>query len=244
VAEGTETSGLPDSAKKSDSPAVAGMGGPGGSGEKPPDKTSLDKQPWLYENPAAALKAVHERYYYWSSKLTDSSYTLSLAVIGANWAVFGSVDNVLHNLMSQLSLTMVIAALGINLFGIKQLSEAHDEQVGYGETHRVDWSKKFYDTMAKDDPWPYTQKIVRLAKFLRWCRTWLPLVGGLFFLLALFTSGKEVIPPNQPIMTVTVPIFPLPELRSPTCEWSRLGLHPRDDDGTLLADACHCEDGY
>jgi hypothetical protein len=62
----------------------------------------------LYQNPNDALKAVREDYLYWTGKLTDTSWQLSYAIIAANWAVFGSVDKLLGNLWSKLSVSLVI----------------------------------------------------------------------------------------------------------------------------------------
>lgn len=211
-----------------------------------PKKIQTNKEGWLYETPAAALKAVHERYYYWSSKLTDSSYTLSLAVIGANWAVFGSLDKIRQNPWSQWSVATVILALGINLFGIKWLSEAHADQVSYGESHREEWRKSFEETAGVDNVWPYTPGIAVNARRLRGARTWLPLLGGSLFLIALFTS-----PPKQPDHQSPSPsqssptlVFSVPEWSFPSCEWVRLGLHPRNADGALLPEPCCCESRY
>lgn len=199
-------------------------------------------KPWLYPSPADALKAVHERFNYWSAKLTDSSYTLSLAVIGANWAVFGSVDKVLHNVPSELSLLCVILGLGINLVGVKYLAEAHSEQVGVGECDHRGWEAKFLATLGKPDPFPYTEKIVKLARFLRECRVWLPLLGGIFFLVALFIPNRagETSPRPQGLDTGWT-AENLPEFSCPRWEWSRLGLEPRNADGMRLPHSCGCE---
>lgn len=198
---------------------------------------------WLYETPAAALKAVHERFYYWSSKLTDSSYTLSLAVIGANWAVFGSLDKILQNAWSQWSVATVILALGVNLLGIKWLSEAHAEQVRYGESHHEEWSKRFKETAGADDFWPYTRSIAVTARRLRSARTWLPLLGGALFLIALFTSAPKQQDQQSQFKntSVTTSVSNISDWSLPSGEWLHLGLHPRNANGVLLPDSCCCQ---
>jgi hypothetical protein len=65
----------------------------------------------LYSTPEAALSSIRDDYLYWTGKLTESSFALSLAVIGANWAVFGSVDKVLNNIWAELSIAAVILSL-------------------------------------------------------------------------------------------------------------------------------------
>ena len=71
---------------------------------EPPTAGALGLVNVLYKDPNAAATAVKESYDYWTGKLTESSFALSLAVIGANWAVFGSVDRVLNNIWSELSI--------------------------------------------------------------------------------------------------------------------------------------------
>jgi hypothetical protein len=163
------------------------------AGKTPPENPALatppvDEESWFYKTPGEALVAVQEGFNYWSGKLTDSSYSLSIAVIGANWAVFGSVDKILHNHWAQWSLAVVILGLGVNLVGMKLLSDAHRKRMDWGEQHRSEWIKDFNDTKGDRKEWPFTKGILRWARFFRECRTWLPLIGGMCFLVALFTT--------------------------------------------------------
>ena len=58
-----------------------------------------------------------DTYIDWTRKLSESSFQLSLAIIGANWAAFGTVDKILSNVWAKFSLIVVIADLAINLIG-------------------------------------------------------------------------------------------------------------------------------
>jgi hypothetical protein len=81
------------------------------AGGQPSALPELQPATGLYGNPQEALKSIRDDYFYWTSKLTESSFVLSLALIGANWAVFGSVDKVRNNIWAELSIAAVIFSL-------------------------------------------------------------------------------------------------------------------------------------
>jgi hypothetical protein len=145
----------------------------------------------LYENPGAALKDLVESYHYWGEKLTDSSFALSLAVIGANWAAFGSIDQIRGNIWSELSIASILLSLAINLIGMKRLAEAHRKQIEYAEKDADQWQREFDEATNTSCPWPSTAKIDTLAHRLRICRTYFPLIGGALFIAALIFSQPK-----------------------------------------------------
>lgn len=140
----------------------------------------------LYETPASAVRAIHEGYLYWTGRLTESSFALSLAVIGANWAVFGSVDRIRSNVWSEISLSIVVFSLVVSLFGNWKMGGMLRRRIDYAEQDPGRWHKEFTETFGKRTPWPFTAAIDRWAVGLRTAKTWLPIIGGGFFLLALF----------------------------------------------------------
>jgi len=139
----------------------------------------------LYQNPNDALKAVREDYLYWTGKLTDTSWQLSYAIIAANWAVFGSVDKLLGNLWSKLSVSLVIVELGLMLLGAKRMGELHKARIEYAESDLSRWRSEFNKFAGKTHPYPYTKKIEIFAQMMRETKTWLPLIAGALFLIAL-----------------------------------------------------------
>lgn len=140
----------------------------------------------LYADAHEALDAVRESFHYWSGKLTDSSFTLSAAVIGANWAVFGgAVENLLSNPWAVWSVAVVVVSFGINLLGVRLMTEQLRGRMHYAEEDPTRWSKEFNETLGKKNPWPYPESVDRLALALRECRTWFPILGGVLFLIAL-----------------------------------------------------------
>lgn len=152
---------------------------------QPPDT------PWgnsLYATSGEALKAVKDDYHYWTEKLTESSFQLSLAVIAANWAVFSKVEKILSNVWAKSSLLLVLLCLAVNLLGAKRMGELHRKRVEYAESDSGRWGKEFSDTADKRDPWPFTNEIENLGRWMRELKAWLPIAAGLAFLIALFCS--------------------------------------------------------
>ena len=139
----------------------------------------------LYPSPAEALRAVRDDYLYWTGKLSDTSLQLSYAVIAANWAAFGSVNGVLASIWSKFSVGLVIVALGLSVVGAKWMGESLRRRIEYAETDTSRWKAEFEDNAGKGNPWPFTGAIDSLGRGMREARTWLPLVAGLLFVIAL-----------------------------------------------------------
>lgn len=142
-------------------------------------------QTCLYESPRKALESLVDHYNYWTSKVTESSFALSLAVIGANWAVFGSLENITKHPWAEWSLGLVVASLGISLFGYWLLGELVRRRISYGEENPARWVTEFENTRGKNVPWPSTKLIDRAGIVFRFLRMLLPIAGGAFFLMAL-----------------------------------------------------------
>jgi hypothetical protein len=139
----------------------------------------------LYKTPFDALKAVREDYLYWTGKLTDTSVQLSYALIAANWAVFGSIDAILHNFWSRLSLGLVVTGLVLNAVVAMWMGEMHRKVIDSAEKDAVHWKREFERTSGKRDPFPFTNVIEWLGLLSRWAKMSLPIGGGLAFLIAL-----------------------------------------------------------
>ena len=134
------------------------------------------------------MKAVRDDFLYWTGKLTDSSFELSLALIGANWAAFGSVQKILTNGWARASLGLVIGSLGLTLIGAKCMGELHRRQIDYAAADPERWERECAAALGRIGPWPFTKGIERLGRGLREAKTWLPLAAGISFLIALFTA--------------------------------------------------------
>jgi hypothetical protein len=140
----------------------------------------------LYADGQDALKAVRDDYFYWTGKLTETSVQLSYAILGANWAVFGSIDKILLNFWSKLSVLLIVLSLALGVLGAKAMGEKHLDRIKYAEDDPVRWKAEFAATAGTRDPWPFTSAIESLGIAMRAAKTWLPLLAGAFFFVALF----------------------------------------------------------
>ena len=141
-----------------------------------------------YATSAEALKAVGAEFGYWSEKLTDTSFQLSIALIAANWAAFGSVTRVLENGWAKASLALVILGLGVSLVGAKWMSEAHRRCYENAEGNLGQWEADFMASIGQRIAWPYTDNIELAGRILRECKMWLPIGSGVLFLVGLVSS--------------------------------------------------------
>jgi len=160
------------------------------AGAQPETPPELQLATGLYESPRDALKSIRDDFSYWTGKVTETSFALSLAVIGANWAVFGSVDKLLNNIWAELSIATIILSLGVSLIGYWYLGGQLWARIAYAEQDAARWRDEFTRNVGKATPWPSTKWIDRLAARFRFLRTFLPVVGGALFLLLFSLSPR------------------------------------------------------
>ena len=139
-----------------------------------------------YQSSAEGYKKVTDAYEYWTGKLTDTSMQLSYGVIAANWTVFGSANQVLHNRYSKWSLALVLFSLGVNLFGSWLLGELNHARAVGAEKRSSEWNVEWERYKNQTNPlWPFTRSIKAIALIMRQIKVWFPLIGGGLFLIAL-----------------------------------------------------------
>lgn len=146
---------------------------------------------WRYSNAGEAQKDVQDDYEYWTGKLTDLSFQLSLAIIGANWAAFGNLDTILHNRWAKASLASIILGIALNLLGTKQLGELLGKRLDHAKADPHQWEKEYAqyrEGRGGNGHWPFTATTDALARFLREIKTWAPLLAGALFLIGLFST--------------------------------------------------------
>jgi hypothetical protein len=159
-----------------------------------PPMKSISKPKAYYESANEAVNAVHEGYSYWTGKLTDTSLQLSYAVIAANWAAFGSVDAILRSFWSKLSISLVVIGLGLSVMGAKFMGEWHRRRTEYALSDPARWNTEFAASVRKYDSWPFTQKIEFWGRAMREAKTWLPVVAGFLFIVALYYHRSAATP--------------------------------------------------
>ncbi len=150
--------------------------------------SKVEPETGLYSSPGEAEKSLRDDYQAWTTRLTDSSFQLTLGLIGANWAAFGSVKAILNNPWAKSSLGLVIISLGLGLLGTKWMSELLRRRIDYADADSKRWQREWDATTSLVDPWPYTEGIDLLGRWLRELKAWLPIAAGALFLLGLFRA--------------------------------------------------------
>jgi len=156
---------------------------PSPAGCEGPDGQSAQRR--LYSSAGDGLKRVQEDFLYWTGRLTDSSSQLSFALIAGNWAAFGSLQKILGNPWAKVSLGIVIGTLALTLLGAYLMGQLHCWQIEYAGKNPAKWEEEYNRSYGRDNPWPFTRTIERIGRGMRELKTWLPLVSGVCFLIAL-----------------------------------------------------------
>jgi hypothetical protein len=136
----------------------------------------------IYENPGKALEAIVCAYDAWSGSLTNTSLQMCYAVVAGDWLIFGSIDSIRKNHWAIWSLSMVLAALSVNMISAWFMSEWLRKTLENAECDN-DWEKKFTDAAGKRDPFPFTKRIEFTTTALRFVKMICPLMGGLLLIL-------------------------------------------------------------
>jgi hypothetical protein len=142
----------------------------------------------IFETPNAALADVRDYYKGWTGRLTDQSFQLSMALIASNWAVFGSLNQILSNYFAKLSIGLVVIGLWLTLITSWLMSEFLRKRINYAEQDPQRWAREFEESRGKEFPWPYTEGIDSLGILLRFFKTIIPITGGVSFFLALILA--------------------------------------------------------
>jgi len=137
----------------------------------------------LYDSPADATKSVNSSYDYWSGNLTTSSLQMNYALIGANWAVFGSTSGILGNCWAKWSMLLVIIALGLNALGSMALTKLLRSRIEYAESDYNRWAVQFKDNYGKKSTWPFTDSIDGIGSGMRWLKASLTLASGILLII-------------------------------------------------------------
>jgi hypothetical protein len=131
-----------------------------------------------YETSKDALAEISDAFNYWSEQITATSLQMCYALIGANWVIFGSVGNILHNRYAMLSLLLVMAAVAFNLLSSYVLAEYLRTRFDYGASHQDLWEKEFQKEKSKATTWPYAKWMEGATIAIRLIKVILPLASG------------------------------------------------------------------
>jgi hypothetical protein len=136
-----------------------------------------------FQSAPDALKDLDDAYNYWSGKITETSTSFAIGLIGANWAVFGTAG-LKSELLPRLSVFCALLLLLLGLIQAERMATFHDERHEYAETNPQEWAEEFEaaKTCKAPNPWPYTTQIENWGIWGRRWKTWLPVLGCVFFL--------------------------------------------------------------
>lgn len=142
----------------------------------------------VHESPRKALEKVGFYFEGWTKILTDASLQMCYGLIGANWVVFGSVNNILRNNWAKFSLLMVLLTLGCNVVGSWLVSESLRRRFEWAESHASEWRQKFNDAAGKRDAFPFTKFQESAPFWLRQIKASFPVISGLLLILGAILS--------------------------------------------------------
>jgi len=154
----------------------------------------------FWEDSKKAAKGVEAALGRWSARLTEDSFTLSVAVIGANWALCGNAEVFSRNLASKISVLLIFFMLALHLFGSWIVCELFRRQMRLAEKDVEAWEKSFHATQCADQsmPWPFTKTSRFFIIWLRRVKAILPLAAGVAFIFAFVFREHPKPQPPQP----------------------------------------------
>ena len=126
----------------------------------------------------------------WSANISLYGMHMAYAVIAANWAVYGNAQTILSNPWAKYSVAIVILFLGLNLFCTWLMTNSYAERCDYADDDKNRWANEFKNEDAKSSAWPYSKYIENLGDFIRFIKVWVPIVGGIVFILGLFFGAQ------------------------------------------------------
>lgn len=142
----------------------------------------------IYPSPNAGLRELASCYNHWTGKITESSFQVCVALMAANWAVHQSRDNLLDSFFPKLSVLTVMLAIAANLVASFVMASLHKSRFDAAQANPVDWRKGWASAESTPSKWPFDDEIVLWGRIFLHMRFWLPLLGGVFFVLGVICS--------------------------------------------------------
>jgi hypothetical protein len=146
-------------------------------------ETSSEPPKGLYASADEALKKVQETYDYWSGKLNDITMQMAFALIGANWAIFGTASGILGHIWAKLSIVAVLLAMVFNIIAALALSEMTEARVTYAESDLPRWAREYKESTGQKVAWPFTDCINDTGRRMRWVRAALIATSGVCLII-------------------------------------------------------------
>ncbi len=110
------------------------------------------------------------------------------ALIGANWAIFTSINGILASFWAKWSIVLVLLALTVGVLGSWVLSELMRSQISRAESNYGGWAKEFAEAKGTSDPWPFSEGMEITGKLMRWTRSTFVLASGIFLIIGALSA--------------------------------------------------------
>lgn len=138
-----------------------------------------------YSTASEGTKAVIADYHYWTGRVSEWSVQLSYSVLAANWAVFTTLNGIMSNVWSYLSVAVAVLNLFLMVIFAAALALLHLLQVKKAEHNLEMWETQFRKATGKIDPWPFTTQIEFVANVFLGVRAITPVLAAILFFVAL-----------------------------------------------------------
>ncbi len=137
-----------------------------------------------FDSAGEGLKRLREDFHYWTERRTTLCLQLWLALIGANWAVFKSVDRLFGNVWAVASIGIATLGVGIDLWHAHRMGELHRKAIDAANAKPDVWQDRWRRGWGdSNEKWPFTNEIEWTGKWFGSVRFYATLIGwGLFFL--------------------------------------------------------------
>jgi len=155
--------------------------------ETPPlDSTKKKRGDSEWGTAADGFKALRTDYHYWTERLTSVSFQIWLALVAANWAVFGSVDHIINNVSSKFSIFVVTTGVAADVVCAWRMGELHRREIDKANADLSTWERRWKDGWNNPkERWPFTRNIERTGAGFRVAKVFLMALAWALFGFAL-----------------------------------------------------------
>ena len=133
-----------------------------------------------------AYDDLNSSYNAWGEILTNRSIEASYAIIAANWAVHGGVNEIINNGCAKWSMIVVFVFLGLNLLGTRIMVGKLYNRAEYAEKDTKRWEDEHQACRSNPKYFPYTKFIDRFGVEMRGLKTSFPILAAGLFIWSLF----------------------------------------------------------
>ena len=136
----------------------------------------------IYQSAADGQRVLQSRYEYWTAKINDHSFNVSVSLIAANGAVYS--PRVSTSVSATSSIALARLTLLLSLGGALRMSLRHYSACYGSVNEQGEWARRWKDAETnKASPWPFTHDIISLGVCMAWSKVVMPCASTIFFLI-------------------------------------------------------------